>query len=240
MSIKYHYDLVQGTEEWFRERLGKLTASEMKNIITPSKFEVVKGVKDGTHPYIYEIVAQRITDFVEPHYEGFDMQRGKIEEVYARQIYSENYAPASDCGFVTNDKWGFTIGYSPDALIGDEGLIEIKSRNQKHQTKTIIENVLPDEFSIQIQTALLITERKFCDFISYSNGMPMFVLTVLPNEEIQEAIIKAASEFEEKAKIAIEKYHANSANFFKAERREFSDLGISSSEEKNDNFIFGV
>ncbi len=104
------------------------------------------------------------------------------------------------CGFITNDKWGFTIGYSPDGLVGTEGLIEGKSRKQKFQVETFIVNVagdtVPADFLIQVQTGLLVSERLWCDFLSYSGGLPLARIRAYPDEQIQEAILDAADAFE--------------------------------------------
>jgi predicted phage-related endonuclease len=105
-----------------------------------------------------------------------------------------------EVGFVTNDRWGFKIGYSPDALVGEHGLIECKSRRQKYQVQTVIENAatgtIPADYLIQCQTGLLVSERQRCDFISYSAGLPMVVIRVHPMPELQDAIIAAATAFE--------------------------------------------
>jgi hypothetical protein len=103
-------------------------------------------------------------------------------------------------GFITNDRWGFTLGYSPDGLVGDDGLIECKSRRQKFQAQTIIEHVaagtIPSEYVLQCQTGLLVAERDWIDLISYCGGMPMAVIRVFPDDEIQAAILEAAESFE--------------------------------------------
>src|SRR5688500_16314857 len=171
MTITYHPDMVQGGDEWHAARLGLITASSMNLLVTPKTFKVASNEKEKTH--LYELLAQRINQYVEPQYIGDHMLRGKAEEIEARGLYSEQIAPVTECGFVTNDKFGFTIGYSPDGLIGDDGTIECKSRVQKLQTQTIIEGVVPDDFMLQIQTGLIVTERKWCDFVSYCGGMPM-------------------------------------------------------------------
>ena len=67
------------------------------------------------------------------------MLRGIEDEVEARILYAAQYAPVQDMGFITNDRWGFTLGFSPDGLIGDDGFLECKSRRQKFQVQTIIE-----------------------------------------------------------------------------------------------------
>lgn len=195
--ITYHPDLIQGSEEWLAARCGLLTASEMKLIITPT---LKAASNDKERQHLYELLAQRITRHVEPSYVSDDMLRGKTEEILARAKYAETYAPVKDCGFITNDEWGFTIGFSPDGLIGDDGLIECKSRRQKYQIQTIVENVtsdtMPEEYALQIQTGLLVSGRNWCDFVSYSGGLPMATIRVLPDPVIQDAIIKAATAFE--------------------------------------------
>lgn len=198
-GVVYHRDLVQGSTEWLEARTGILTASEMKHILTPT-LKVARNDKERAH--LYRLLGQRITGYAEIAWQGDDMLRGHEDEIAARMAYQANYAPVEDCGFITNDKWGFTIGYSPDGLIGDDGLIEAKSRLHKFQVETILEDVsndrAPAEFVMQLQTGLLVSERKWIDFISYSAGLPMATVRVFPDAEIQAAIISAAAAFEER------------------------------------------
>lgn len=207
-SITYHPDVIQGGEEWLELRRGILTASEMKLIITTT---LKVADNDKTRAHVYEIAAQRITEYVEPHYVSDDMLRGHDDEVEARQIYHDNYAPVKITGFITRTFGGFKIGYSPDGLVGEEGEIEIKSRRQKYQLQTLVEHVsgdtIPDDFMIQIQTGLMVSDRKWCDFITYCGGMEMAVVRVMPNPKIQAAILNAATEFEKKVQAVIRKYH---------------------------------
>lgn len=196
MTIKYYRDLVQGSEEWFATRCGLLTASEMKHIITPAKLEYAKNDKEKSH--LYELAAQRFTKYVEPHYVNDDMLRGLGDEIDAKIVYNEKYAPLQDTGFITNDEWGFTLGFSPDGLVGDEGFIEVKSRRQKFQLETIVNGTLPEEHKIQVQTGLLVSRRLWCDFISYCGGMPMLTVRIYPDDIIQKAIVGVATTFHEK------------------------------------------
>jgi len=193
MTIIYHNDLIQGSDEWHAARCGLLTASEVKLILTPT---LKIAANDKTRAHVWELLAQRLTRYTEPSYIGDAMLRGWRDEILARDLYSQHYAPVTEAGFITNDRWGFTLGYSPDGLVGDDGLIECKSRAQKFQIQTIAENEVPAEFMLQLQTGLLVTRREWVDFISYSGGLPMFVKRVLPDLEIQGAIIDAATAFE--------------------------------------------
>lgn len=191
--ITHHTDLVQGSDEWLAARCGLLTASEMKLILTPT-LKVASNDKERAH--LYELLAQRISRFVEPSYIGDDMLRGMEDEIEARALYAEHVAPVEEVGFITNDKWGFTLGYSPDGLVGDDGLIECKSRRQKFQVETIISRAVPADYVLQLQTGLLVSERAWCDFISYSGGLPMAVIRVFPDAVMQDAILSAAEAFE--------------------------------------------
>ncbi|SFG65630.1 lambda exonuclease family protein [Methylobacterium gossipiicola] len=206
-SVRIHADLFQGTDEWLAARCGMLTASEMKLILTPT-FKAAKNEKERAH--LYELLAQRITQHVEPRYISDDMLRGQEDEVEALTIYSRHYAPTECVGFITNDKWGFTLGYSPDGLVGSDGLVEVKSRLQKYQIETFVvhvaEGTIPSDYLLQIQTGLLVSERSWCDLVSYSGGLPMAVMRVYPDDTVQSAIVAAASDFEKRLAEAHDRY----------------------------------
>lgn len=191
--IQYHPGLIQGSDEWLAARCGLLTASEMKLIVTPT---MKAAANDKERAHLYELLAQRVTRYVEPHYISDDMLRGVEDEITARMLYDEHYAPVADMGFITNDEWGFTLGFSPDGLVGDKGFIECKSRRQKFQVETLINGVVPQEYLIQIQTGFLVSGREWCDFVSYCGGLPMATVRVTPDPAIQNAILTAATDFE--------------------------------------------
>lgn len=216
MTLKYHNDLIQGSDEWHAARCGLLTASEMKLILTPT---LKTANNDKSRAHLWELVAQRITRYTEPSYIGDDMLRGWEDEIAAREVYSQRYAPVDEVGFITEDKWGFTMGYSPDGLVGDDGLIEVKSRRQKYQAETIITGEVPVDYMLQIQTGLLVTGRKWLDFISYCGGMPMFVKRVYPDEAMHAAIIGAAEEYEHRIETAMAQYAVASDGLPMTERR---------------------
>lgn len=214
--IRVYETLEQGSDEWLAARCGMITASEVKHIITPS---LKPANNDKTRAHLYDLLAQRITRHVEPLYLSDDMLRGKVDEIDARNLYARQFAPVHEVGFITNDKWGFMLGYSPDGLVGDDGAIECKSRRPKYQVQTIVDGVLPDEYLMQIQTGLLVSERAWIDFISFSAGLPMFTLRCWPDEVVQDAIIEAVGEFE----AALEKrrviYTDNAKRLVQTERR---------------------
>jgi len=206
--ITYHNDLTQGSDEWLEARRGLLTASEMHLILTPT-LKIANN--DKTRAHVYEIAAQRITGYVEPHYISDDMLRGMNDENIARELYAQNFEPVETVGFITNDEFGCTIGYSPDGVVPVDGLLELKSRRQKFQVETIIEGV-PSEYVMQTQTALLVTGRKWIDYVSYCGGMPLMPIRVTPNAVIFDAIVTAAKEFESKVQSVIAAYQEKLAS----------------------------
>ena len=215
----YHYNIEQGTDEWLAARLGIATASEINNIITP-KGKPTTGEKMRT--YACQKAAERETRFLEDHYQSFDMMRGHFQEEIARDIYSENYDTVTECGFITRKINGVNVGASPDGLVGEDGGIEIKSRLAKFQVRTIIAGVVPDEYINQIQTTLLITGRKWWDFVQYSNGMPMFVKRVYTDLLRQTEILNALAKLEELIIEMCGIYQSTSANLVQTERVEIN------------------
>ena len=231
-----HEDLEQGTPEWLAARRGLMTASEMHLLVnvpkeetrikkdgTPYKQrEMTTANDDKTRAHIYEIAAQRISSWTEPTYVGDAMLRGHADEITARDLYSERIEPVEEKGFITRDFGGFTLGYSPDGcgVMSNFG-IECKSRIQKHHVKTVITNEVPTEYMLQIQTGLMITGWDYIDFISYSAGLPMWVIRVEPDPVYQDAIMTAAESFEMSVREQIAAYGdriSNCATVIETER----------------------
>lgn len=210
--ITYHRDIEQGTDAWLEIRRGILTASEMDRVLTPT---LKAANNDKSRAHVWEIAAQRLTGRVEPTYIGDAMMRGHEEEQRAREIYDLLVAPTETCGFITNTRHGFTLGASPDWLVGADGGAENKSRSQRFQVQTTVEcaaqGTIPAEFMLQVQTQLLVTERAWWDFCSFSNGMHMTVTRVYPNAEIHSRIIEAARTFEASVSDAMQAYRAHIA-----------------------------
>lgn len=145
------------------------------------------------------LVAERITGHTEPTFMNDDMWRGVMDEPVAIEVYAKHYAPVTTTGFMVRNDWGFNIGYSPDGLVGDDGLIEVKSRRQKKQLLTVLSDEVPAENMAQLQCGLLVSGREWCDYISFSGGMHMWTKRVTPDERWFEAIVAAVRAFEEAA-----------------------------------------
>lgn len=142
------------------------------------------------------LAAERITGHVEETPMTSHMWRGVEEEPLAREKYIEHHAPVEEVGFIVRKFRGYQIGYSPDGLVGKHGLIEIKSRLPKKQVQTVLADEIPAENMAQIQTGLLVTGRKWCDYVSYSGGMALWVKRVTPERKWFAVIKEAAKKFE--------------------------------------------
>lgn len=209
--ITYHRDLEQGTDDWLQARLGLITASEVKLILTPTG-KITDN--DKTRAHVWELLAQRVTGHIEPRYINDDMMRGVESEPIARQIYADEVAVdhvVEEVGFITNDEWGFTIGYSPDALVGDVGLWECKAPRQKTQVETIVNGTIPAEHVLQVQTGLLVSGREWIDFSSYHGGMYMPTYRAYPDAKLHDAILDAASLFEARIQEKMAEYEKHVA-----------------------------
>jgi hypothetical protein len=169
--IHYH-NIEQGTPEWFELRKGKLTASNATAIAAASA---------GLTTYCKEIVLELI-GIEKEHYTNSDIERGNELESIARSSYEfQTGNEVKEVGFITNDLYK-NAGMSPDGLIGLDGGCEIKARNDiKHfslilgETKEIPVN--------QIQMSLMISERKWWDFISFNPNFknPLFIKRIYPD-----------------------------------------------------------
>lgn len=210
LSLKIYEDLEQGSDAWLAARCGIVTASVVGQLITPKTIK--PAVNDTSRGLTATLAAERITGFVEPMQASQAMERGTLDEPYAREIYSEHYAEATEVGFMVRDDWGFRLGYSPDGLVGDDGLIEIKSRNQRIQLGTILADEVPLTNMAQIQCGLMVSGRDWCDYVSYSGGMPLYVKRVLPDPAWFTAIIVAGCDFEVAVDDMLGRYEAATAN----------------------------
>lgn len=207
MRLETFPKIEQGTDEWHALRRGIVTASTVGTLITP------KTVKPASNDYSRGLTAllaaERITGWTEPTYTSDDMLRGILDEPLARDLYAEtNGVTVEQLGFMRYSFDGCTIGYSPDGLVGDDGLIEIKSRKPKAHLATIIAGEPPLANLAQLQAGLIISGREWIDYISYCGGMPMWTCRVTPDERWHEAIIAAVEAAEEAIRLMVSGYHA--------------------------------
>ena len=204
MALKIYDQLEQGSDEWLEARRGIVTASTVGQLITPSTVRPANN--DKSRALRDTLIAERITGWVEPVYVSADMMRGQEDEPVARDLYREHYAPVEEVGFMRMDEPGFTLGFSPDGLVGSDGLIEIKSRKPRAQLQTILYDTVPPFNRAQLQAGLLVSGREWVDYVSYSSGMPFYVTRVHRDERWIDTIRTAVTDFETYAAETVARY----------------------------------
>lgn len=196
MSLIEYPALEQGSDDWHDARRGIVTASVVGKLITPT---LKVASNDTSRGVTTTLVAERISGFTEDTPMNSDMWRGVAMEPIARDLYAEHHLPVTEIGFMRREEsWG-TLGYSPDGLVGDDGLIEIKAPRAKGHITTILADRVPPFYMAQCQAGLLVSGRKWLDFVSYCGGLPLYVKRVHPLEEWQDAIVSAVVKFEHEA-----------------------------------------
>ena len=220
MAVKIYDNLTQGTDEWLEARRGIVTASVVGQLITTKTVKPANN--DTSRGLMWTLLAERITGFIDPVYVSEDMLRGTMEEPIARQAYADHAGTEVDqVGFMTEDIGDARLGYSPDGLVGDDGLIEIKSRRPKKHVKTILEDRVPPENMAQIQCGLLVSGCAWLDYVSYCGGMPLWIKRVYPDDQWQDAIAEAVTQFEDLAAEALTTYTVRTDGMPVMERTTF-------------------
>ena len=166
-------DCPQGEEQWFKEKLGKPSASNASKIITNEGKQ--SNQRTG---YLYELAAERITGKTTKGYKDKNMEIGTERENESRAFYELLYdLDVSVVGLVYKDE-NRAICASPDGLIADSHGLEMKNPLPKTQIKYLLEGKLPSEYFSQVQFSLYVTGLKYWDFLSYVPDMPHFLIRV--------------------------------------------------------------
>ena len=173
------YDVDQNSDEWLALRLGKFTASTFGDLFMAKS---TAGYKKAIRKIVYE----RLTGESPESFKNDWMDRGHELEPLAREAYElMNFSKVQNGGFFEYNDW---IGASPDGLVDDDGQIEIKSPAYNTLIDYILSGKLPNEYLYQVQGQLLVTGRKWCDFIAYHPKLPLVVVRVEPDKEIIKSI----------------------------------------------------
>lgn len=157
----------QRTPEWFQARLGKATASRFGDIMAKTR----SGYSTSRKNYMAELVAQRLTGEIPEMYSSSAMQWGTDNEPLARLAYSlETGNDAQETGLWLHDI--IPAGASPDGFVGDDGTLEIKCPNTATHIETLMTKRVPRQYEAQVQGQMWITERDWCDFVSFDPRLP--------------------------------------------------------------------
>ena len=189
-------ELVQGTREWKLVRCGKVTASRVQDIIATVKSG---GLSAGYKNYMAELVAERLTGEPAEKFQSPAMAYGAALEAEARNVYAfMRNTPIVEVGFVKHPLIR-EAGCSPDGLVGDEGMVEIKCPGVATHIDTLLRGVIPIAYATQMHFQMACTGRRWCDFVSYDNRMPehmrLWVRRVQRDQAIIEQLDDKVSDF---------------------------------------------
>jgi len=158
----------QGTPEWHQLRLGKVTASRVADILARTK----TGPSASRQNYLIELALQRTTGIIQESYSNAAMEWGTQTEPQARVAYEVNTNNFVDqVAFVDHPSIAW-FGCSPDGLVSDRGLVEIKCPNSTTHWEYFKFNRPPQKYVIQMQAQMACTGRQWCDFVSFDPRMP--------------------------------------------------------------------
>jgi len=175
--MKIYDTLVQGTDEWFKVRLGKLTASTAQAVASNGK---------GLETLCFEKVAEIISGVQEDGYKNADMERGNEQEKLARSAYEmETGLPVKTVGFIELDE---RVGCSPDGLVNEDGLVEIKCHNGATLVKLLFSGKIDTKYVWQMQFQMYVTGRQWVDYVGFNENFPN--LKIIRVERDEDAIEK--------------------------------------------------
>lgn len=225
MTVTIYNELQQGTDEWLEARRGILTASQMGKMLTPT---LKVADNETSRTLINTLAAERITGHVEYVHPTFDMQRGTDDEPFARDAYAAHQdVTVDEIGFAVLETNGHRLGYSPDGLVGVDGLIEIKSRKPHAHLALLVNGGIPHMHMAQMQTGMYVMGREWCDYVGYSGGLPLHLEHVRRDSFWADAIERAHAAFEERITNVIQRYEAATEGLPMTERRpEFEEVTL--------------
>lgn len=158
----------QRTDAWFAARLGKATASRIADVIAKTK----SGYSTSRANYAAQLVCERLTNTVAESYSNAAMQWGTEKEPEALALYEfSTDAALTVVGFIDHPTIPMS-GASPDGLVGDNGLIEVKCPNTATHLETLLGQSAPGKYVTQMQWQMACTGREWCDFVSYDPRLP--------------------------------------------------------------------
>jgi len=158
----------QRSEEWFKARLGKVTASRVADVLAKTK----TGYSASRDNYMAQLVVERMTNTQAESFTNAAMQWGTDQEPFARAAYEvQQNVLVDETGLVDHPTIEMA-GASPDGLVGEDGLVEIKCPNTATHIDTLLTQTVPGKYITQMQFQMACTGRQWCDFVSFDPRMP--------------------------------------------------------------------
>jgi len=180
----------QGTPEWFAQRLGKVTASRVADVIAKTK----TGYSTSRDNYMAQLVCERLTGTVAESYTNAAMAHGTETEPLARAAYESKVDVLVDEVAMISHPTIENAGASPDGLVGEDGLVEIKCPNTATHIDTLLTQTVPGKYITQMQWQMATTGRKWCDFVSFDNRPPEELQIFIKRIERDDVYIKMLEE----------------------------------------------
>ena len=198
-------DIEQGTEEWFAIRCGKVTASRIADIIATTK----SGYSASRANYEAQLICEILTGKPAESFTNAAMAWGTETEPLARAQYElKTGNMVNQIGFVVHPKIEQARA-SPDGLVDNDGLIEIKCPNTSTHLDTLLSQKVPLKYITQMTWQMLCTGRKWCDFVSYDPRLPdnlqLFIQRIELDEEYGKKLESEVKEFLEEVNEKVEK-----------------------------------
>ncbi len=176
----------QKTAEWFAARNGKVTASRVADVVAKTK----TGYSTSRDNYMAQLVCERMTGTQAESFSSSAMQWGTDTEPFARAAYEAAMdVLVSETGFIIHPTIS-EAGASPDGLVGDDGLIEIKCPNTATHIETLLSERVPAKYITQMMWQMTCTGRKWCDFVSFDPRMPEGLQIFIKRVEFHDSIVK--------------------------------------------------
>jgi putative phage-type endonuclease len=175
----------QGTPEWFAQRLGKVTASRIADIMAKTK----TGVSASRGNYLAQLVAERLTGQSADTFKSGAMQHGTETEPQARMVYEAETGQIVTEVAMINHPTIEMSGASPDGLVGTDGLVEIKCPNTSTHIASLMADKAPSGYIPQMQWQMACTGRAWCDFVSFDPRMPEDMQLLIKRVPRDEALI---------------------------------------------------
>jgi putative phage-type endonuclease len=160
--------IIQGSPDWYAIRLGRVTASRVADLMAKTK----TGWGASRANYAAQLIAERLTGTVADSYQSPAMLHGSETEALAKAAYEfHTDADVAEIGFVVHPAIA-SAGASPDGLVGDDGMVEIKSPNTATHIDTLLGQSVPGKYLTQMQFQMACTGRAWVDFVSFDPRMP--------------------------------------------------------------------
>jgi len=186
---------IQRSEAWFQSRLGRVTASRVADVIAKTK----TGYSASRDNYMAQLICERLTGQKGESFTNAAMEHGTLTEPLARSAYENKRSLlVKEVGFINHPRIEMS-GASPDGLVADDGLVEIKCPNTATHIDTLLSQKVPTKYITQMQWQMLCCQRKWCDFVSFDNRLPehlqLFIQEVEFDPEYCAMLEKEVSQF---------------------------------------------